>query len=79
MANVEFETIKSEKINFGPNNTNFIEIARKKAITPSGENVFVSLSRGYKSLDGNERYKNSVTIPDTEEIKKFISEKIMSI
>ncbi|MCK5559770.1 MAG: hypothetical protein KAJ51_04230 [Thermoplasmata archaeon] len=77
MANVEFETIKSEKVNFGKNN--FLEVARKKAITEEGENEFISVSRGYFLDDGSERFKRSLTIPDDEDIKKFIAEKIVEL
>ncbi len=72
---VEYETIKSEKIKFGRNN--FIEVARKKAVTEEGENEYISLTRGYFLPDGTERYKKSFTVPDESEVKKFISEKIM--
>ena len=77
MANVEFETIKSEKVNFGKNN--FLEVARKKAITDEGENEFISVSRGYFLDDGSERFKRSLTIPDDADIKKFIAEKIVEL
>ena len=77
MANVEFETIKAEKVNFGKNN--FLEVARKKAITEDGENEFISVSRGYFLDDGSERFKRSLTIPDDPEIKKFIAEKIVEL
>jgi hypothetical protein len=77
MANVEFETIKSEKVNFGKNN--FLEVARKKAITEEGENEFISVSRGYFLDDGSERFKRSLTIPDDADIKKFIAEKIVEL
>ena len=41
--NVEFETVRSEKIPFGK--SNFIEIARKKAISKDGEeSEFISIS-----------------------------------
>jgi hypothetical protein len=74
---VDFVTISSEKIPFGRNN--FIEIARKKAITDDGENEFISLSRGYYLPDGTERFKKSVTIPDDAKIKDFVIEKIRSL
>jgi len=74
---VEFVTISAEKIPFGRNN--FIEIARKKAITEDGENEFISLSRGYYLPDGSERFKKSLTIPDDPQIKAFIVEKISSM
>jgi hypothetical protein len=77
MANVEFATITSEKVHFGKNN--FLEVARKKAITDEGENEFISVSRGYFLDDGSERFKRSLTIPDDMNIKKFIAEKIVEL
>jgi len=74
---VEFETIKQEKIKFGRNN--FLEVARKKAITDDGTNEFISVSRGYYLPDGSERFKRSITIPDEPEIRSFIADKIKSL
>lgn len=71
---VEFETIKSEEIKFG--NNNFIEVARKKAITAERESEFISLSRGFYLLDKEKRYRKSFTVPVSEEVVNFISEKI---
>ena len=67
---VKFETISAEKIPFGRNN--FIEVARKKAITKEGENEFISLSRGFFLPDGTEKFKKSITIPDDQLIKDFV-------
>ncbi len=74
---VEFITVSAEKITFGKNN--FIEVARKRAITDGGESEFISLTRGYYLKDGSERFKKSLTIPDNPEIKQFITQKINSI
>ena len=71
---VEFQTIKSEEIKFG--NSNFIEVARKKAITPEGENEFISISRGFYMLDKEKRYRKSFTVPVSEEVVNFVSEKL---
>lgn len=71
---VEFETIKSEEIMFG--NSNFIEVARKRAKTPERESEFISLSRGFYMLDKQKRYRKSLTIPLSKEVIDFISEKI---
>ena len=71
---VEFETIKTEEIGFG--NSNFIEIARKKAISEKGENEFISLSRGFYTLNKEKRYKKSFTVPLSEDVVNFISQKI---
>lgn len=75
--NVEFETVRSEKITFGKNN--FIEVARKRAISKDGTTEFISLTRGYKLRDGSERYKKSLTIPDEKDIKDFIMEQLGKI
>lgn len=75
--NVEFETISSDRIPFGKNN--FIEVARKRAVSKDGATEFVSISRGYTMRDGSERYKSSLTIPDDDEVRKFIIEKLTSL
>ena len=67
---VKFETIKSEEIKFG--NNNFLEIARKKAISDDGENEFISISRGFMTQDGEKRYRKSFTIPLNEEVLDFV-------
>ncbi len=74
---VNFETLKSAKKEFGRNN--FLEVARKKAITDDGENEFISVSRGYFLPDGSERFKKSLTIPDDEEIKEFVAKNIREL
>lgn len=69
---VEFETLKSEEITFDENN--FIEVARKKAISEDGENEFVSLARGYFTSDGSRRYKTNFSVPVDEDVVDFITE-----
>ena len=75
--NVEFETIASDRISFGKNN--FLEVARKRAVSKDGTTEFVSISRGYTMRDGSERYKSSLTIPEDEEVRKFLIEKLSSL
>lgn len=75
--NVQFEVVDSHRIPFGKNN--FIEIARKKAVSGTGTTEFISLSRGFTMKDGSDRYKSSISIPDDEEIRKFLSDKLMEI
>jgi hypothetical protein len=71
---VQFETMKAEEIKFGKNN--FLEVARKKATSEQGENEFIAISRGFFLPDGTKKFKRSIAIPDEDEIKNFISEKI---
>ncbi len=76
-SKVRFETLSAEKIPFGKNN--FLEVARKKAITEEGDSEFISVSRGYFLPDGSEKYKKSITIPDDPAIKTFVTEKITKL
>lgn len=72
---VQFETIKADEVKFGKNN--FLEVARKKATSEQGENEFIAISRGFFLPDGTKKFKRSIAIPDDDEIKEFISKKIM--
>jgi len=74
---VEFETVKQEEIKFGKNN--FLEIARKKAVSEEGSNEFISISRGFFLPDGSKRFKKSLAIPDENEIKEFIAKNIKEL
>ncbi len=76
-GDVEFVTIRAEKINFGRNN--FLEVARKRATTAEGTNEFISVSRGYYLPDKTERFKRSLTIPDDPAIKTFIADRIKTL
>jgi len=77
MPEVEFKTVKAEEIKFGKNN--FLEVARKKAITGEGENEFIAISRGFFLPDGTKRFKKSITVPDDDTIKDFIASKIKEL
>jgi len=72
MGNVKFETLKAEEMKVGANN--FIEVARKKAISDSGENEFVAISRGFMTPDGQKRYAKSITVP--ADAIDFVSDKL---
>jgi len=71
---VEFKTVKAEEVKFGKNN--FLEVARKEAVTKEGNTQFIAISRGFFSADGTKRFKKSITIPDEKEIKEFVSKHI---
>lgn len=74
---VQFETLKSEEITFG--NNNFIEIARKKAISETGENEFISISRGFVARSGEKRYTKSFTVPLNDDVIAFVAEKLKTM
>ena len=76
-VDVQFETIKAVKVDFGRNN--FLEIARKRAKTSDGTNELISVSRGYYLPDKTERFKRSLTIPDDPQIRAFVAENIRTL
>ncbi|MFH1229197.1 MAG: hypothetical protein V1678_02100 [Candidatus Aenigmatarchaeota archaeon] len=74
---VEFETIESKEIKFG--NNKFLEVARKKAKTPEGENEFISISKGFVTPTGQKRFKNALGFPAEDEIKSGLIEALQTI
>jgi hypothetical protein len=74
---VTFETIKSKEIKFG--NSKFLEVARKKAISEEGENVFLSISSGFFTPTGEKRYRKSFTVPLDEAVIDFITENLKHV
>ena len=74
---VQFETIKSEEIKFG--NSQFIEVARKKAISETGENVFISVSRGIYIQDGSKQYRKSFTVPLDQNVIDFVAKTLKEV
>ncbi|MCJ7450755.1 MAG: hypothetical protein MUP58_03380 [Candidatus Nanohaloarchaeota archaeon QJJ-9] len=66
---VEFEVLESEEMEFGEDE--FLQVARKKSVSEEGEEVFLSITRGYFE-DGNKRFKNKIKIPLDEEAVEFI-------
>ncbi|MCK5332955.1 MAG: hypothetical protein KAJ24_00440, partial [Candidatus Aenigmarchaeota archaeon] len=74
---VDFQTVKSEEIAFG--NNNFLEIARKKAVTESGENEFISISRGFYTPEKEKRFKKSIAVPVEKEVVDAVIEAMKKI
>ena len=74
---VEFKIVKAEEVKFG--NNNFIEVARKKAISEDGEREFISISRGYYLQDGSKGWKSSITLPDEKEKREEIAKLVKSL
>ena len=69
---VEYETIEAEEIKFG--RINFIEVAKKRAISEEGETEFISISRGYYLDDGSKKWKASIALPQEEEKRVEIAD-----
>ena len=74
---VEFETIKAEEVKFGKNN--FVEVSRRKVITPGGENEFIAISQGYYLPDGTKRWRSSIALPNEKDKREEIANLITSL
>lgn len=75
---VDFETLKSEEIKF-KNDTQFLEIARKKAKTEEGENEFISVSRGYFTPQGERRFRRSIAIPLDADVVNAVASALKNV
>lgn len=73
---VEFKTLKAKEIKFGGNS--FIEISKRKVITPVGENEFIAISRGFYLPDKTKRWRSSIALPNEKEKREKIAELIKS-
>lgn len=52
----EWKTLKTETVEAGGNN--FIEITLKQP--PEGDNVFIGISKGWTTEEGEKRYKTNI-------------------
>jgi hypothetical protein len=77
MEMVEFITKETKEIKFG--NNKFLEVARKVAKTPEGENEFISISKGFINPMGQKRFKNALGFPAEDEIKDQLVEALQNI
>jgi hypothetical protein len=73
---VEFQTLKAKEIKFGRNS--FIEISKRKVVTPIGENEFIAISRGYYLPDGTKRWRASIVLPTEKDKRENIADLIKS-
>jgi len=73
---VEFKTLKSKEVKFGRNS--FIEISKRKVITPVGENEFIAISRGYYLPDDTKRWRASIALPNEKDKREKIADLIKS-
>jgi hypothetical protein len=74
---VEFETLKAKEVKFGKNS--FIEVSRRKVVTPAGENEFIAISRGYYLPDETKRWRSSIALPTEKEKREEIAKYITSL
>jgi len=72
---MEYETIVSEYLDYGRNK--FLEMSKKKPL-PDGE-IFLNISKGYYTPEGERRYQKGIGFPDDKEFVKKLIGKLQKI
>ncbi|MBD3260289.1 MAG: hypothetical protein GF334_01205 [Candidatus Altiarchaeales archaeon] len=72
---VEYESIKSEFIDYGVNK--FIEVSRKKVMPD--DNEFLNISKGYYTPQGERRYQGGIGFPVDGDIVSNIVTKLKEV
>ena len=72
---MDYETIAIETLDYGRNK--FLEISKKKAVPD--ENVFLNISKGYYTSEGEKRYQKGVGFPDDAEFVARLVEKLQAV
>lgn len=73
MEKPEFKTLKKFEKTYG---RYFVEIALKEV---EEGNQFISFAKGVVDLRGNRRYRKTFGIPNTDEMKKFVTDSVKEI
>ena len=72
---MDYETIAIETLDYGKNK--FLEVSKKKAMPD--ENVFLNISKGYYTPDGEKRYQRGIGFPDDAEFVSQLVEKLQAV
>ena len=72
---MEYETITSEYVDYGRNK--FIELSKKRVLPDNA--VFLNISKGYYTPEGEKRYQRGIGFPPEEDIVNGIIEKLQSV
>jgi hypothetical protein len=72
---MEYETISSEYLDYGRNK--FLEMSKKKPL-PDGE-IFLNISKGYYTPEGERRYQKGIGFPNDKEFVKELIDKLKKI
>ncbi|MFH1055407.1 MAG: hypothetical protein V1744_04865 [Candidatus Altiarchaeota archaeon] len=72
---MEYEMILSEYVNYGRNK--FIEISKKRVVPENA--VFLNISKGYYTPDGQKRYQRGIGFPPERAIVEELVQKLQTI
>lgn len=72
---MKYETIVSEYVDYGRNK--FLEVAKKKVLPD--EAIFLNISKGYYTPEGEKRYQGGLGFPDEKELVENLIKKLQTI
>ena len=72
---MDYETIAIETLDYGKNK--FLEVSKKKAMPD--ENVFLNISKGYYTPEGEKRYQRGIGFPDDAEFVSRLVGKLKAV
>ena len=72
---MEYETILSEYVDYGRNK--FIEVSKKRVMPDNA--VFLNISKGYYTPEGEKRYQRGIGFPPEEDIVNGLIEKLQIV
>ncbi|MBN2250777.1 MAG: hypothetical protein JW724_01710 [Candidatus Altiarchaeota archaeon] len=72
---MEYQTIISEYVDYGRNK--FLEVSKKK-VKPD-ETIFLNISKGFYTPEGEKRYQRGIGFPNEKEIVDSLIEKLKNV
>ena len=72
---MEYETLFAEYVNYGRNK--FIELSKKRVVSENA--VFLNISKGYYTPNGEKRYRGSIGFPPERAIAEGLIEKLQAV
>ena len=72
---MEYETLFAEYVDYGRNK--FIEVSKKRVVSENA--IFLNISKGYYTPNGDKRYRGSIGFPPEKQIVVGLLEKLESV
>jgi hypothetical protein len=71
----KFEPVTEATQQFG--NNSYMEVARKRLVEENGNtSEFLVITRGFYDKDGGKRWTKFVTLPDSDDLKGWLSDAV---
>jgi len=72
---MEYETLLTEYVDYGRNK--FIEVSKKRVVSENA--VFLNISKGYYTPNGEKKYRGGIGFPPEDEIVTGLIEKLHNV